>query len=360
MVRKFNFNPGPATLPLSVLEKVQAEFLDFKNAGMSIVEISHRSKEFEALLEHAKATLKEIMGIPDTHDTIFVGGGASLQFAMIPMNFLGENECADYVNTGEWSQRAIKEARAFGKVNLAACSEADKFSYIPNQFNFSPEARYLHITSNNTIFGTQWPSFPEAGQVPMFVDMSSDFLSRRLDVNKFSLIYAGAQKNAGPAGVTIIILRKDMLGRVVSRKIPTMLQYKTHLENNSLYNTPPVFAIYMCSLVFDWIKEIGGLEKVEEINEKKARLLYDTIDGMPEYYKGTVQKESRSRMNVTFRLPSEELEKKFVSEASKLNLHGLKGHRSVGGIRVSMYNALPLEGIEKLTAFMKEFAATNK
>lgn len=360
MVRKFNFNPGPATLPLSVLQKIQAEFIDYHGIGMSIVEMSHRSKEFEAILQHTKQNLRDILGIPETHEIIFLGGGASLQFAMVPMNFLGKDQTADYVNTGEWAKRAIKEAKLFGKVNLAGDTEVANFTYLPSELKFLPEARYVHITSNNTIYGTQWPGYPETGQVPLFVDMSSDFMSRRVDVSKCALIYAGAQKNAGPAGVTIIIIRKDMLSRVVAREIPTMMQYKIHVENNSLYNTPPTFAVYMVDLVTDWIKEMGGLKKVEEVNNQKAKLIYDTIDSMPDFYKGTVKKEHRSKMNITFRLPSEDLENKFCKEAEAKNFYGLKGHRSVGGMRASVYNAFPLEGAEKLCQFMKEFAIKNK
>ena len=361
MTRKFNFNPGPATLPLSVLEKVHSEFLDYQGKGMSIVEISHRSPDFDAILKQTKKNILDILELSDNYEIVFLGGGASLQFAMIPMNFLGEDQCADYINTGAWSQKAIKEAKLFGKVNVVASSESDNFKHIPTALNLSSEARYLHITSNNTIFGTQWQTFPDSGQVPMLVDMSSDIFSRRLDAGKFAMIYAGAQKNAGPAGVTIVIIRKDMLERVVTRKIPTMLSYKTHIDKDSTFNTPPVFAVYMIQLVTEWIKEMGGLGKVEEINRQKSSLLYQTIDSMPKFYQAVVtDPQSRSHMNVTLRLPSEELEKKFIAAAAAKDFHGLKGHRSVGGIRVSMYNALPLEGIEKLTQFMKEFAANNK
>ena len=360
MVRKFNFNPGPATLPLSVLEKVKAEFVDYHEVGMSIVEMSHRSTEFEAILKHAKDSMRQIVGIPDSYEIIFLGGGASLQFAMIPMNFLAEDKTADYVCTGEWAQRAIKEAKLFGKVNTAGSSETEKFSYIPTELKLTSDASYVHITSNNTIFGTQWASYPEVGSVPLICDMSSDFISRKIDVNKFDLIYAGAQKNVGPAGATVVVIKKSLLEKVVKRPIPTMLQYKTHVDNNSLYNTPPVFPIYVIDFVMDWVKEIGGIEKVEEINDKKAKLLYDTIDELSQFYLGTVKKDSRSKMNITFRLPSEELEKKFISEAAKQNLYGLKGHRSVGGVRASLYNAFPLEGVEKLTQFMKEFYTKNK
>ncbi|NUM33556.1 MAG: 3-phosphoserine/phosphohydroxythreonine transaminase [Candidatus Brocadiae bacterium] len=361
MVRKFNFNPGPGVLPFSVLQKVQAEFTDYRGVGMSIVEMSHRSKEFEAILAHVKQNFKDILGIPEGYEIIFVGGGASLQFAMIPMNFLGKDQVADYVNTGEWARRAIKEAKLFGKVHVAGDTESDNYTHLPSELVFSSNAQYLHLTSNNTIFGTQWPSYPETGNVPLIVDMSSDFMSRKVDVKKYAMIYAGAQKNIGPAGVTAVIIRKDMLDKVVNREIPTMMQYKTHVENNSLYNTPPVFSIYMVDLVTEWIKEMGGLQKIEEMNDKKAKMIYDIMDSMPDFYKGTVtQKEHRSKMNITFRLPSEDLEKKFEKEATAKNLFGLKGHRSVGGMRASVYNAFPIEGVEELCKFMKEFAANNR
>ncbi len=361
MVRKFNFNPGPGALPLSVLQKAQAEFSDYRGVGMSIVEMSHRSKEFEAILAHVKQNFRDILSIPETHEILFLGGGASLQFAMIPMNFLGKDQVADYVNTGEWARRAIKEAKLFGKVHVAGDTESHNYTFLPENLQFSQNASYVHITSNNTIFGTQWPSYPQTGDVPLLIDMSSDFMSRKVDISKYALVYAGAQKNIGPAGVTAVIIRKDMLNKVVAREIPTMMQYKTHIENNSLYNTPPVFSIYMVDLVTEWVKEMGGLQKMEEFNDKKAKMIYDAIDSMPDFYKGTVtNKEHRSKMNITFRLPSEELEKKFDQEATAKNLYGLKGHRSVGGMRASVYNAFPMEGVEALCQFMKEFAAKNR
>lgn len=360
MTRKFNFNPGPATLPLSVIETVRDEFVDYKQTGMSIVEMSHRSKEFSTILKETKETLVEVMGLSSAYDVLFLGSGASMQFAMIPMNFLGENETADYVNTGTWANKAIKEAQLFGNVNVAGSSKEDNYSYIPEDLKLTPDAKYIHVTSNNTVSGTQWNKYPETN-TPLVVDMSSDIMSRKIDMNKFSLIYAGAQKNSGPAGVTLVIVRKDMLEKVVTnRKIPTMLKYQTHIEKDSSFNTPPVFPIYMVGLVAKWVKEMGGVEKIEEVNNKKANLLYDTIDSLPDFYKGTVKKSSRSFMNVTFRLPSEDLEKKFIAEAAEINLHGLKGHRSVGGIRASIYNALPLEGVEALVDFMKKFCEKNK
>ena len=358
MVRKYNFNPGPSTLPLSVIEKIKAEMPDFRGAGMSVLEISHRSKEFIAVLENAKNTLREVMGIPEDYEIIFLGGGASLQFAMIPMNFLAAGQKADYVSTGTWSEKAIKEALKIGEVNTVASSKDKNFTYIPDTLNFSDEACYAHITSNNTIFGTQWHTYPDTKNVPLFVDMSSDIMSRKVDISKFAFIYAGAQKNMGPAGVTMVIARKDLLEKS-NENIPNFLRYPTHANKDSCYNTPPVFQIYVVGLVAEWVKESGELAKIEEINRKKADLLYGTVDSYPEFFKGTAAKKNRSLMNATLRLPSEELEAKFIKEAAEQDFHGLKGHRSVGGIRVSMYNALPLEGIEKLSEFMKNFVKSN-
>ncbi|MDQ7825500.1 MAG: 3-phosphoserine/phosphohydroxythreonine transaminase [Candidatus Eremiobacteraeota bacterium] len=356
--RVYNFNPGPATLPYPVLEKAAKSVLEFEDQGMSILEMSHRSKQYEKVNSQAEADIKALMGLSEDYRVLFMGGGASLQFAMIPLNLLREGMVADYINTGEWSTRAIKEAQKIGKVNVAASSEDRKFTYIPKTFNFTKGATYVHMTTNNTIYGTQWHTIPEVGDTPLFADMSSDILSQTMDFNKFSLIYAGAQKNLGPAGVTIIILKKSLLEKC-SEKIPLLLSYKTHEKNNSLYNTPPVFSVYVVGLVLEWIKEQGGLKKIEEINRKKQELLYHTLDEMSDFYKPNVDKDSRSWMNVTFRLPSEELEVKFADEAKKTGLHGLKGHRSAGGMRASLYNALPLEGVEKLTEFMKTFAKTN-
>lgn len=361
MIRKMNFNPGPAALPLPVLEKVRDEMLDFKGTGMSILEVSHRSKDFEQTLDKTKENLRKILTIPDTYEMIFLGGGASLQFDMLPTNFLAEDQIADYVCTGEWAQRAIKEAKLFGKVNEAASSEKDKFRYIPKEFKWTPNASYAHITTNNTIYGSQWQTFPDVGSVPLVADMSSDFMSRKFDVNRFSLIYAGAQKNIGPAGVTLVIVRKSFLDRVVtSRKIPIMLQYKNHVEKNSLYNTPPVFGIYIIEKVTEWTLQIGGIAQIEEWNRQKTEMVYSLFDSMPNFYQGMVDKDSRSSMNVTFRLPNETLEKKFLAEAATHNFVGLAGHRAIGGMRISMYNAVTVESIAKLCEFMKDFAQKNK
>ncbi|MEW5806306.1 MAG: 3-phosphoserine/phosphohydroxythreonine transaminase [Acidobacteriota bacterium] len=358
--RIFNFNPGPATLPLPVLEKVRDEFIDYSSLGMSVTEISHRSKQFEAVMMDTKKLLAEIMGIPPNYKIIFLGGGASLQFAMIPMNFLPQGKNADYVITGEWAQKAHKEAKLIGKTNIAATTEADGFRRMPRQdeLKLDPNACYVHITSNETISGTQWQRYPDVGNVPLIADMSSDILSRKVDVSKFGVIYAGAQKNLGPAGVTVVIIHDDLVAKC-PENLPTMLNYKTHVSKDSLYNTPPVFAIYMVKLVLEWLKAQGGLKKIEEINNEKGRIIYGILDEYPDYYRSAAHKDSRSIMNVTLRLPNEDLEKKFIDEASKAGFHGLKGHRSVGGIRVSMYNAMPLEGIQKLAAFMEEFKKNN-
>jgi phosphoserine aminotransferase len=360
MSRKFNFNPGPATLPLEVLEELQKNVVDFNNIGMSFLEISHRSKEFEEILNTAKSLLKELMDIPDDYEVLFLSGGASLQFAMVPMNLLGPGKKADYIITGSWSKKAIKEAKIIGEAVVAASTESENFSRIPteDEIKLSQDAVYVHITSNNTIFGTQWKSFPQTNDIPLVADMSSDILSRKIDIRKFGLIYAGAQKNLGPSGVTIVIIKKELADNPPEH-LPTMLKYKTHIENNSLYNTPPVFAIYVVKLVLEWLKRNGGVEEMEKINTKKAELLYQAIDSSSGFYRSTVHPDSRSQMNVTIRLQNEDLEKKFIQEASSIGLFGLKGHRSVGGIRASIYNAFPIEGVETLVEFMEKFAKAN-
>ncbi len=358
--RVFNFNPGPATLPLEVVEEASRGALEFNNLGMSIMEISHRSKDFEKVIQEAAADMKELLGLDEHFKVAFVGGGASLQFAMVPMNYLREDAFADYIDTGEWATKAIKEAKLFGKVNVVGSSADKKFSYIPDLkgITLNPGAAYVHVTSNNTIEGTEFHEFPKTGDVPLIVDMSSDFMARELDHKQFALIYAGAQKNVGPAGVTIVIVRDDLLAKGKD-KIPTMLNYKTHIEKESLYNTPPAFAVYVVGLVMKWMKKAGGLKAIEKVNREKAKILYDAIDGMSAFYKGTVEPGSRSLMNVTFRLPSEPLEEAFVKEAKSQNLVGLKGHRSVGGCRASIYNALPVDGVKALVELMKDFAKRN-
>ncbi len=365
-MRKWNFNPGPAVLPLPVLETLQKNTVEYGSLGMSLLEMSHRSKDFEAILNGCKARFHEVFAVPDTHEVLFVGGGASLQFSMVPMNFMKDG-AADYLVTGTWAKKALKEAKIWsafsgGKPAAAASTESENFTRLPKpeEWKFNPGARYVHLTSNNTVYGTQWHAFPQTpAGVPVVADMSSDILSRAVDVSKFHLIYAGAQKNLGPAGVTVLILRKDWLAECPDN-LPTMMNYKTHAENNSLYNTPPVFAIYAVMLVLDWVKDKGGIEAVEQENNKKAELLYGVMDANPDYYKGTVtDPASRSYMNVTFRLPSEELEAQFIKDAAASHFHGLKGHRSVGGIRVSMYNALELYGIERLCEFMLAFMKSH-
>ncbi|NVL90402.1 MAG: 3-phosphoserine/phosphohydroxythreonine transaminase [Desulfobacterales bacterium] len=357
--RIYNFNAGPAVHPLPVLEEIAAGFLNFKGSGMSITEVSHRSKWFDEVIEDAAARVRRLLKLDENFHVLFLQGGASLQFSMIPMNLLPGGRSADYVNTGTWSAKAIKEARIQEKaVQVVASSEDKNFSYIPKDIPFNTNAAYAHITSNNTIKGTQWPSFPDTGGVPIICDMSSDIMSRPFDVSPFGLIYAGAQKNLGPAGATLIIIRNDMLKRV-PHDLPTMLKYTTFVERNSMFNTPPCFAIYTIQLVLKWIEEtIGGLEKMEKINRDKAGILYQAIDES-EFYRGTAEKESRSLMNVTFRLPTEDLEKRFVQEALEHGMGGLKGHRSVGGCRASIYNAATLEAVKALVDFMQEFARKN-
>lgn len=360
MNRVFNFNPGPATLPIEALEVAKNEFLDYKGLGMSVLEMSHRSKDYEAILEDTKTLLKKQLGIPDNYHILFLGGGASLQFAMVPMNFLASDQSADYINTGSWSQKAMAEAKLFGKVNVAGSSEDAKFTFIPsqNELKFSSEATYVHITSNNTIEGTQFQYWPDVHGKPLICDMSSDILSRRIDVSKFALIYAGAQKNIGPAGVTVIIMNPEFAVKQKSG-LPKILSYATHIKENSLYNTPPAYSIYLIKLVLQWVEQIGGLAEIEKRNKQKKDMLYKAIGDSGGYYRCPVRSDSHSGMNAVMRLGSEELEEKFVKEAKAAGMIGLKGHRSVGGIRVSMYNALPVAGIEKLVAFMADFKKKN-
>jgi phosphoserine aminotransferase len=357
--RIHNFNAGPAALPLPVLEQVQAELLDFKGSGMSVTEVSHRSVWFDEVINDAVARAKRLLNLSDEFDVLFLQGGASSQFFMVPMNLIPDGSSADYVNTGTWSTKAIKEIEILGKpFNVIASSEDRDFCYIPKNLSITPSAAYLHITSNNTIKGTQYADFPDAGDVPLVADMSSDIMCRPIDAKPFGLIYAGAQKNLGPSGVTLVIIRKDMLERVPGT-LPTLLRYSTQAEKNSLYNTPPCFNIYMVDLVMKWIEEtIGGLEAMGKRNREKADLLYGFIDSN-DFYRGTADLDSRSMMNVTFRLPNEDLEKQFVAEALKQGMGGLKGHRSVGGCRASIYNPTGLDALESLTDFMKDFATKN-
>lgn len=357
--RIYNFNAGPAALPIEVLEEIKESFLNYGASGMSVTEISHRSSWFDDIINDAVARTKRLLKLDDKFQVLFIQGGASMQFCMIPMNFLQDGETADYVNTGTWSTKAIKEAEIQGKtIKVAASSEDKNFSYIPRDIPFNQDAIFAHITSNNTIKGTQWTSFPDTGGVPLIADMSSDIMSRPLDVEKFGLIYAGAQKNIGPAGVCMVIIRNDMLDKVPD-SLPSMLKYTTYAAKNSMYNTPPCFAVYTIQLVLKWLEEtVGGLEKMEQINQEKARILYEKFDSS-NFYSGTAEPDSRSLMNVTFRLPDEELEKKFIEQALENGFGGLKGHRSVGGCRASIYNATTLAAIEALADFMQAFEKQN-
>ncbi len=358
--RAHNFYAGPAVLPVSVLEETRDAVMNFANLGVSILEISHRSKEFDAVIQDAEKDALAIMGLnAQDYAVIFVGGGASLQFAMLPMNFLHSK--ADYLVTGEWATKAAKEAKAFGAVNEAASSKDKNFNYLPKSYTLSPDADYVHITTNNTIYGTEWKSIPDVGSVPLVSDMSSDMFSVKREWSRFSLIYAGAQKNLGPAGVTMILIRRAYLEAKAKEQVPTMLKYKTHVDGKSLYNTPPVFAVFVLGRTLKWIQKEGGLDAVEARNQKKAKMIYDIVDAHPGFYKGTVtDKSDRSIMNLTWNLPTPELEDKFVAEAKKRQMVGLKGHRSVGGIRSSQYNACPVESVETLAKFMEEFYAANK
>ena len=357
-MRAYNFSAGPAILPEEVLKQAQAELVDYQGTGMSLMEMSHRGKEYSAIHDECIANIKELLGIPEGYSVLFLTGGASTQFAMIPMNLLGAGQTADYTDSGAWASKAIKEAKMLGNVNIAADCGKEIPTRVPSieELQLTENAAYLHITSNETISGAQWKTFPEHDC--LIADMSSDILSRPIDVSKFGLIYAGSQKNLAPAGITLVII-KDELAERCPETVPTIMRYKTHIANNSLYNTVPTFPVYMLCLVTRWLKANGGLEGMQKINEAKAGKLYDAIDAS-DFYKGTAVKEFRSPMNVTWRLPSEELEAQFVAEAAKQNLKTLKGHRSVGGIRASIYNAFPTEGVDALISFMKEFEAKNR
>ena len=359
MTRIFNFSAGPAVLPLEVLEEAQRDLLALPGVGMSILEISHRSPTFDEVIEGCEADLRKLANIPDNYHVLFLQGGASLQFSMVPMNLLPAGGSADYIVTGSWSQKAVKEAKRVGGVKIAATTESENFARVPKQgeLKLDPSAAYVHFTSNNTIFGTEFHYVPDVGSVPLVADTSSDMFSRPIDVGQYALIYAGAQKNLAPAGLTLVIVRNDMLERTPS-SLPTMMQYKVHAENKSMYNTPPVFSIYIMRLVMKWLLKQGGLAAMDQHNARKADKLYAEIDRTG-FYRAHAQKDSRSRMNVTFRLPSEDLEKKFAKEATAVGLDGLKGHRSVGGMRASIYNAFPEAGIDALVDFMKAFESKN-
>ncbi len=360
MARVYNFSAGPATLPVEVLERAQKDLTDYQGAGMSVMEMSHRSPEYKEIIDGARENLRKLMDIPDTYDILFLHGGASSQFAMVPLNLFSEKRKADYVNTGAWSKKAIAEARRYGNVNVVASSEDKTFSYIPalTRDMFDPDAEYVHITTNNTIYGTKFPELPDVGDVPLVADMSSNILSEVYDVTKFGVIYAGAQKNIGPAGVAVVIVRRDLMGRALDIT-PNMFNYKTHSDAGSMFNTPPTFAIYMAGLVFEWLLERGGVAGMQKINEEKAGWLYEFLDNSSLFH-GTAEPGSRSIMNVPFVTTSPELDSKFIKEAAGRGLKTLKGHRTVGGMRASIYNAMPPEGVKALVDFMKEFELKNK
>jgi phosphoserine aminotransferase len=358
--RIYNFSAGPAVLPEDVLREAQEDLFALPGVGMSILEISHRSKKFDEIHAAAKNDLKTLFNLSDDYQLLFLQGGASLQFSMVPLNLMPPKNKADYIVTGTWSKKAVKEAKRVGAVNIAATTESENFKRIPKpeEIKLDPDAAYVHFTSNNTIFGTEWQNEPETGSVPLICDASSDILSRKINVNKYGLIYAGAQKNMGPSGVTFVIIRKDLIERS-GDSLHTMLSYKTHAENDSLYNTPSVFGIYIIGLVAKWMLKNGGVDAMSKLNTEKAELLYKCLDGSNGYYKGHADKDSRSNMNITWRLPSEDLEKKLISEATKAGFDGLKGHRSVGGLRASIYNAFPKKGVEDLVQFLDDFKAKN-
>jgi phosphoserine aminotransferase len=357
--RIFNFSAGPAILPESVLLEAQRDLVALPGVGMSVLEISHRSKTFEAILARTEADLRTLGGVPANYKVLFLQGGASLQFSMVPLNLLTAGATADYIVTGGWSQKAVKEAQRVGTVHIAGSTESENFARIPRQdeLQLTPGAAYVHFTTNNTLFGTEWANEPAVGDVPLVADTSSDMFSRPIDVAKYGLIYAGAQKNLGPSGVTLVIVREDLLARS-SKTLHTMLNYAVHAENGSMYNTPPCFGIYLMGLVMQWALAQGGLTAISAANDRKAAALYAEIDRTG-FYRGTAAKDSRSRMNITFRLPSEELEGKFVKESTAAGLDGLKGHRSVGGMRASIYNAFPEAGVTALVDFMREFERKN-
>jgi phosphoserine aminotransferase len=356
--RIHNFAAGPAVMPLPVLEQIQRDLLALPGVGMSVLEISHRSGAFEAILAEAEADIRTLAAIPEQYRVLFLQGGASLQFSMVPMNLLLPGSTADYIDGGSWADKAIKEAKKVGRVNIAASTKSEQYARLPRQeeLKLSTDAAYVHMTSNNTIEGTEYAQLPEVGDVPLVSDTSSNMFSGPIDVSRHALIYAGAQKNMGPAGVTVVIVRADLLQRSTAQKasLPTMMNYAVHAENGSLYNTPPAFSVYALGLVMKWLIAQGGLSAIGRRNERKSSRLYTEIDRTG-FYRGTAARADRSRMNVTFRLPSEELENRFVAEATAAGLDGLKGHRAVGGIRASIYNAFPEEGVDALVGFMKEF-----
>ena len=358
--RIYNLSAGPAILPEEVLLEAQKDFYSYKGSGMSIMEMSHRGKIFDGVIKEADADLRKLLGIDDNFTILFLQGGATLQFSMVPLNLMPPKNKADYIVTGAWAEKSVKEAKRVGAVNIAATTKPDNHSRIPKQseLKLDPDASYVHFTSNNTIFGTQFGTEPETGNVPLVCDASSDFLHKKLDMNKYGVIYAGAQKNIGPAGLTVVIVRKDLLERS-SDTLHTYMNYKVHADNETMYNTPSTFGIYIAGLVFKWLLNMGGLDEMYKRNVEKAGILYNAIDSSDGFFKGTTSKEDRSLMNVTYRLPNEQLEEKFIKESSAKGFSGLKGHRSVGGIRASIYNAFPKQGVEALVDFMNEFKKNN-
>lgn len=355
-MKKHNFNAGPSILPAYTLENTSKAIMELDNIGLSLIEISHRSKDFQKIIDDSVALVKELLNVPDNYSVLFLAGGASLQFCMVPYNLLGDNQSAAYLETGSWSQKAVKEAKVFGNVNVVASSSDKNFTYIPKQFAVPDDSAYFHITTNNTIYGTEIKE-DYSVNVPLIADMSSNIFSKPIDVSKYSLIYAGAQKNLGPAGVTLVIVKPDVLGKP-ERKIPSMLDYKIHIKNNSLYNTPSVIAIYASLMTLQWLKNLGGIKEIDKMNEAKAKLLYNEID-RNSLFKGTAEKDSRSRMNVCFLAINPEHEEKFIKFAAERGMVGIKGHRSVGGFRASLYNAMPVESVQALVDTMKEFEKLN-
>ncbi|MEB3102447.1 3-phosphoserine/phosphohydroxythreonine transaminase [Ferviditalea candida] len=358
--RAYNFNAGPAALPLEVLQQAREELVNYRGIGMSLMEVSHRSKEYEQVNDETQQLFRELMGIPEGYHVLLLQGGASTQFSMIPMNLLPPGKTAGYVMTGSWAEKAYKEAKLIGEAQIVASSEADNFAKIPSlkEISIHPDLAYLHITSNETIGGIQFQQFPDTGNVPLVADMSSDILSRPIDVSSFALIYAGAQKNLGPSGVTVVIVRNELV-QDSPKHLPTMFRYSTHAANQSLYNTPPVYSVYMMNLVLKWVRDQGGAIEMERRNREKTKLIYDMIDQSGGFYRGVAHPEDRSQMNVTFRLNDEELEKQFVKESSAQGFVGLKGHRSVGGLRASTYNAVPYDSCKALAEFMGDFQKRN-
>lgn len=359
MSRVYNFSAGPSMLPEEVLKRAADEMLDYQGSGQSVMEMSHRSKVFESIIQGAEALVRELMGVPDNYKVLFLQGGASSQFAMVPLNLMSKHKKADFVLTGQWATKAYKEAARYGEAHVVASSKDKTFSYIPklDPATFSKDADYFHICMNNTIYGTKYHTLPDTGNVPLVADISSCIMSEPIDVSRFALLYAGAQKNLGPAGLTLVIIREDLIGHAMDFT-PTMFNYQTHSDNGSMFNTPPCYAIYIAKLVMEWVKENGGLQAMKEHNEKKAAVLYDFLD-QSKLFKGTVVKEDRSLMNVPFVTGDEALDAEFVKQATEAGFVNIKGHRTVGGMRASIYNAMPIEGVEKLVAFMQQFETAH-